>query len=97
MKKFIQHDPPHPGSILLELYFEPLKLNVTTAADKLMIARPNLSAILNGRAGISPGMAIKLARAFNTSPMFWMNLQANFDLWHAFQRDRAISKVKALV
>ena len=64
MKKFIQHNPPHPGEILYEMYFEPLGLSVTQAASKLLITRPNLSSIINGKAGISPQMAIKLSRAF---------------------------------
>lgn len=97
MKKFIQHDPPHPGAILQEMYLEPLHLNVTAASEKLLITRPNLSAILNGRAGISPQMAIKLARAFNTTPIYWLNLQANYDLWQALQYDKTIMKVKTLV
>ncbi len=81
MKKIIQHQPPHPGTILLELYFEPLGISVTKAASKLLISRPNLSAIINGKAGISPLMAAKLAKAFNTTPQYWLSLQANFDLW----------------
>ena len=97
MKKFIQHDPPHPGKILYELYFEPLKLSITEAAGKLLITRPNLSAIINGKAGISPQMAVKLARAFNTTPHYWLNLQTNYDLWHVLQNNRGFSKVKVLV
>ncbi len=97
MKKFTQHDPPHPGKILFEFYFEPLKLSLTKAAEKLFIARPNLSAILNGRAGISPQMAIKLAKAFSTTPHYWLSLQANYDLWQVLENDKAVGKVKALV
>jgi addiction module HigA family antidote len=97
MKKFIQHDPPHPGEILSELYFEPLKLTVTEAAEKLFITSPNLSAIINGKAGISPNMAVKLARAFTTSPHYWLNLQANYDLWQVMENDEAVNKVKALL
>jgi addiction module HigA family antidote len=52
MKRFNQHNPPHPGEILYELYFEPLKLSVTEAAKKLQITRPNLSTVINGKAGI---------------------------------------------
>ncbi|MBL7852592.1 MAG: HigA family addiction module antidote protein [Cyclobacteriaceae bacterium] len=96
-KKFIQQNPPHPGEILQELYFTPLKLSVTSAADKLFITRPNLSAILNGRAGISPVMALKLSRAFDTTPHYWLNLQANYDLWQAMLHDKGIEKVKMLV
>lgn len=96
MKQSIQHSPPHPGEILYEFYFEPLKLSVTEAAGKLLITRPNLSAIINGKAGISPQMALKLAKAFDTSPQYWMNLQINYDLWQADQKNEA-KKIKVLV
>jgi addiction module HigA family antidote len=96
MKKLIQHDPAHPGKILFEFYFTPLNLNVTAAAEKLFIARPNLSAIINGKAGISAVMALKLAKAFDTTPQYWMNLQANYDLWQAQQSDKTVDKVPVL-
>lgn len=98
MKKFIQHDPPHPGEILLDFYFKPLGLSVTEASKKLFISRPNLSAIVNGGAGISPLMAIKLAKAFKTSPRYWMNLQTSYDLWHAMEENKKVaSLVRELV
>ncbi len=98
MKKFIQHNPPHPGEILLEFYLNPLGLTVTEASDKLLITRPNLSTIVNKRAGISPLMAIKLARAFKTTPHYWMNLQANYDLWHAMNNNKSVTdRVEQLV
>jgi addiction module HigA family antidote len=97
MKNFIQHHPPHPGEILAEFYLEPLNLTVTAAAEKLIISRPNLSAIINGKAGISPGMAVKLAKAFDTTPHYWLNLQANYDLWQVSKNDSAVRKVKSLV
>ena len=70
---------------------------MTDAAEKLLISRPNLSAIVNGKAGISPTMAVKLARAFNTTPHYWLNLQANYDLWHVMENDKGVRKVKAIV
>ncbi|MBX2942440.1 MAG: HigA family addiction module antidote protein [Cyclobacteriaceae bacterium] len=98
MKKFIQHNPPHPGEILLEFYLDPLGLTVTEASDKLLITRPNLSTIVNKRAGISPLMALKLARAFKTTPHYWMNLQANYDLWHAMNNNKSVTdRVEQLV
>ncbi|MEP2669055.1 MAG: HigA family addiction module antitoxin [Cyclobacteriaceae bacterium] len=98
MKKFIQHDPPHPGEILLEFYLDPLGLTVTEASEKLLITRPNLSTIVNKRAGISPLMALKLARAFKTTPHYWMNLQANYDLWHAMNNNKGVTdQVEQLV
>lgn len=96
MKDFIQHNPLHPGEILLEFYLQPLGLSVTEASESLRIARPNLSAIINGRSGISPLMAHKLAKAFDTSPQYWLNLQANYDLWHS-RANKEIKKVKKLV
>ncbi len=97
MKRLVQNDPPHPGDILYEFYLEPLKLSITEASDKLLIARPNLSAIINGKAGISPQMALKLSKAFNTTPQYWMNLQANYDLWQASKNDKVIRRIKTLV
>ncbi len=78
-------DPPHPGEILREDYLEPLDLSVTAAAKGLGISRKGLSAILNGRTGISPAMAVKLSKAFGTTPELWLNLQSQYDLWHAQQ------------
>jgi addiction module HigA family antidote len=77
------HNPPHPGEIIRELCLEPLEVTVTAAAEALGVSRKTLSAILNGRAGISPEMAIRLAKAFDTTPESWMNQQMQYDLWHA--------------
>ena len=76
-----QFNPPHPGEILKMDYLTPLELTVTDAANGLGIARKNLSAIINRRAGISPEMAVRLSEAFDTTPDLWLNLQANYDLW----------------
>jgi len=82
MKMF---DPPHPGVVLRELCLEPLGLSVTRAAEALGVTRKTLSAILNGRAGISPEMAIRLSKAFSTSAESWLTQQAYYDLWIAEQ------------
>ena len=95
MKQNIQYSPPHPGEILLEFYFEPLQLSVTDASGKLFISRPRLSDIVNGKAGISPQMALKLSRAFNTTPQYWMNLQMNYDLWLA-RENKDLEKIEPL-
>lgn len=97
MKALIQHDPSHPGTILQEFYFESLNLSITEAAEKLQITRPNLSAIVNGKAGISAVMALKLAKAFKTTPQFWMNLQTSYDLWQASKQSAVLKKVPELV
>ncbi len=77
------HNPPHPGEVLKELCLDPLNLTVTEAADALGVSRKTLSAILNGRAGISPEMAIRLSHAFGTSAESWLNQQMQYDLWQA--------------
>ena len=79
------HNPPHPGEVLRELCLDPLGLSVTDAAEALGISRKTLSSILNGRAGISPEMAIRLSIAFDTSAESWMNQQTQYDLWLAEQ------------
>ena len=79
------HNPPHPGEILKSLCLEPLGLSVTDAAAALGVSRKTLSAILNGRAGISPEMAVRLSIAFDTTAESWLNQQTQFDLWHAEQ------------
>lgn len=82
----MMHNPPHPGEILKELYFEPLSLSVTEAATVLGISRKTLSAILNSRSGISPLMALKLSVAFDTTPESWLELQNQYDLWQEHLR-----------
>ena len=79
------HSPPHPGEIIKTLCLEPLGVTVTQAAAALGVSRKTLSAILNGRAGISPEMAVRLSIAFDTSSESWLNQQTQYDLWHAEQ------------
>jgi len=79
------HNPPHPGEILKTLCLEPLGLTVTQTAEALGVSRKTLSSILNGRAGISPEMAVRLSIAFDTTAESWLNQQTQFDLWHAEQ------------
>ena len=79
------HNPPHPGEILKSLCLEPLGLTVTEAANALGVSRKTLSSILNGRAGISPEMAVRLSIAFDTTAESWLNQQTQYDLWHAEQ------------
>jgi addiction module HigA family antidote len=84
------HNPPHPGEIIRSLCLEPLELTVTDAAAALGVSRKTLSAILNGRAGISPEMAVRLSMAFGTSAESWLNLQTQYDLWHAEKRRKGL-------
>lgn len=79
------HNPAHPGEVLKELYLEPLGLTVTETARKLGVSRKTLSQLVNTRAGVSPEMALRLAKAFDTTPHSWLNMQKNYDLWRAQQ------------
>ena len=79
------YNPPHPGEIIREFCIEPLSLTVTDAAKSLGVARKTLSTILNGRAGISPEMALRLSKVFRRSAEGWLRLQVQYDLWMAEQ------------
>ena len=84
------HNPPHPGEVLRELCLVPLGVSVTEAAKALGVSRKTLSAILNGRAGVSPEMAVRLSIAFGTSAESWLNQQLQYDLWHVEQGRRQL-------
>jgi len=88
------HNPPHPGEIIKTLCLEPLGITITQAAEALGVSRKTLSAILNGRAGISPEMAVRLSIAFGTSSERWLNQQTQYDLWHAEQRRKQLRVTK---
>lgn len=88
------HNPPHPGAIIKALCLEPLGVGVTQAAQALGVSRKTLSAILNGRASVTPEMAIRLSMAFDTSTESWLNQQTQYDLWHAEQRRKQLHVAK---
>jgi addiction module HigA family antidote len=89
------YKPAHPGEVLKEMYLEPLGLTVTDAAVSLGITRKTLSELINARSGVSTSMALRLAKAFGTTPELWLNMQQNCDLWKAKKKTR-LSKVKVL-
>lgn len=89
------HNPPHPGEIIKELCLEPLGLSVTEAAKSLGITRKTLSALLNGRAGISSEMALRLSKVFGRTPEGWLKLQIQYDLWKT-QKDLDLSLLKRM-
>jgi len=82
----LMHKPPHPGEIIKELCIEPLGLSITASAAALGVSRKTLSGIINGKAGVSPEMAVRLSIAFNTSSQSWLNQQTQYDLWQAETR-----------
>lgn len=88
------YNPPHPGEVLRELCLKPLGLTVTQTARALGVSRKTLSGILNGHAGISPEMAVRLSLAFGTTAESWMNQQIQHDLWHVERRRKKLRVVK---
>lgn len=92
----MMNSPPHPGLMIRDEVLEALRLNVTDAARKLGMSRVALSRIVNGRAGISPDLAIRLETAGVSSARFWMALQMNYDLAQARNHSQpAIEKLRA--
>lgn len=79
------HNPAHPGEVLREHIGE---MPVTKFASHLGVSRVTLSRLLNGNAGISAQMALKLSEALGTSPELWLNMQTQFDLWKASREKR---------
>src|SRR5213083_1580908 len=88
------HNPPHPGEIIKTLCLEPLGLTVTQAAAALGVSRKTLSAILNGRAGVSPEMAVRLSIAFDTTAESWLNQQVQYDLSQAERKRKSLKVVR---
>lgn len=91
----IMHEPLHPGFIVKEVLMDGAGLTVTEAAQKLGVTRTTLSRLLNGHAGISPEMALRLAKLLGNSAAMWINIQAQYDVWQVQQHSHKI-KVKPL-
>lgn len=80
-----KRSPKHPGGILVRQYIEPLNISITELSGVLGVSRKTLSKIINEKGSITANMALRLSKAFNNTPEFWLNLQQNYDLWHASQ------------
>ena len=92
-----KRQPTHPGGILKRHYFEPLSLTITEVADDIGVSRKTLSKIINERGSITPDMALRLSKAFNTSAELWLNLQATYDLWIVSQKSKDWQNIKTLI
>jgi addiction module HigA family antidote len=88
----IMFNPPHPGKVLREYLGD---MEVSEAAARLGVSRTTLSRVLNGRAGISADMSLRLSEALRMSPEIWSRLQLDYDIWHASRKKRA--RVKPFV
>ena len=88
--------PTHPGEVLREDVIKPLGITVTEAASRLGITRKTLSALLNCKASLSPGMAVRIAKATKTSPESWLFMQAKLDIWLASKENTKVHELKAV-
>ncbi|OPY67095.1 MAG: putative HTH-type transcriptional regulator YbaQ [Syntrophorhabdaceae bacterium PtaU1.Bin034] len=79
--------PTHPGEILLEDVIKPLGMTITEAAKDLGVSRKALSELVNGKSALSPDLAVRIAKATNTSPESWLAMQTKLDLWNALQKE----------
>jgi addiction module HigA family antidote len=86
--------PTHPGGILKRLYLKPLNLSTVVLAKAIGVSRKTISKLVNERGAITPEMAFRLSIAFNTTPRLWLNLQQNYDLWHAQRTARGLKGIK---
>ena len=85
------HNPPHPGEVIRELCLEPMGLSVAKAASALGVSNAALLDIVDGKAGISAEMAVRLSMAFNTSAASWLSQQMQHDLWLAEQQRESLT------
>ena len=85
--------PPHPGRIIRQECIEPLELTITDAAERLGVTRQALNNLVNGKAGVSPEMAIRLSKAFGSTAELWLGLQMQYDL---AQAEKTSARIKVL-
>ena len=80
--------PTHPGEILRYEYLEELKMTQQQLADLIGITRVRINEIIRGKRSVTPDTAFRLAKFFNTTPEFWINLQSHYDMWKTLQEKK---------
>jgi antitoxin HigA-1 len=80
------HNPPHPGEFIREVYLEPFHLSARQVAAKLRVSPSTFNRVLKGESGVTPEMALRLAKTLGRSPESWLAMQHNHDLWQARRR-----------
>ena len=88
--------PSTPGEILRELYLEPSGMSITAFAERIGVSRKTVSSIINGRTPVTVDMALRLSRAFDTTPDLWLNLQQGIDIWDAQHEDGSWKRVQPI-
>lgn len=98
MRRIRKRPPTHPGGILKRQYLEPTSLTISELSRKIGVSRKTLSKIVNEKGSITPtsDMALRLSQALGTTPELWLNLQQNYDLWHASTNSSDWKKIKPI-
>jgi len=87
--------PTHPGEMILEEFLKPMGLSQRDLAQGIRVPYQRVNDLMNGRRGVSPGTALRLAKFFGNTPGFWMSLQARWDLYHAREAEsEALSRIR---
>ncbi len=89
------YNPPHPGEFIKEVYLDTVEVSYRQVAELLNVAPSTFNRIINGQSSISPEMALRLSKTLGRSPESWLNLQNNYNLWHA-RKKLNLTKVKKL-
>ncbi|NVO56016.1 HigA family addiction module antidote protein [Rhodobacteraceae bacterium B1Z28] len=89
-------EPMHPGEVLKKLYLDPLNMGAIAFAQRLEVHPKRIERLIKGAAGITPDIALRLARVFNTTPTYWVNLQTNYDMAQAAQ-EIDVSNIEPLI
>ncbi len=92
-------EPTHPGEMLLVEFLRPLEVSQRELADRIHVPYQRVNELVNGRRGVTPATALRLAKVFGNTPGFWLNLQSRWDLYHARRAEKdalkAIARLKA--
>jgi len=87
--------PTHPGEMLLEEFLTPMGLTQKDLADGIFVPYQRVNELINGKRGVTPSTALRLARFFNMTPEFWLNLQLSWDLYHAARKEgRQLDRIR---
>jgi antitoxin HigA-1 len=89
-------NPVHPGEVLTELYLAPLSMSAIALAQHLRVPRTRIERLVKGTTSMTPDTALRLSRAFNTTPNYWMNMQVNYDMAELVQAGD-VSEIERLV
>lgn len=88
-------EPTHPGEMLLEDFLKPMNLSQRDLANGIRVPYQRVNELINGKRGVTPGTALRLAKFFGNTPAFWMNLQLRWDLYHAQQTEaKALRRIR---